>query len=88
MRRPAHFRPQVSDLLVSLSNGGALSRRPATQIGFQYRRRTVGGLIQPDVRSRRDDLIDPVQNVVAETNLGTGEQIVEMLHRARAIMLI
>ncbi len=39
---------------------------------------TLGSLIQPDIGSGRDDLIDPVQNVVTETNLGPGEQIVEM----------
>ena len=47
------------------------------------RRRIVSGPIRRDIDSRRDDLVDPVQNFVIETNLCAGEQVVEVLHRAR-----
>src|SRR3954454_5019510 len=58
--------------------------RPAPRAGLQprvVRPAAVGGI---DVQSRRDDLVDPVEDVVAERHVRRGELGLQVLHRPRA----
>jgi hypothetical protein len=45
--------------------------------------RGVVGVQLVEVRARRDDFVDPVEHVVAEHEVGSGQQIREVLGRAR-----
>jgi hypothetical protein len=64
--------------------GGALGRRTAPQLGALECRRDVGGLIgRADVGAGWDDLVDPVEDLVGQADLDTGEQVIELLHRSR-----
>ena len=53
----------------------------------RYRVPEGGGLVghvEPaDIGAGRDDLVDPVEDLVGERDVHAGEQVVELLHRAR-----
>jgi hypothetical protein len=64
---------------------GALAGGAAAEVWVLEGGRQVGGLVgQADVGARRDDLVDLVVNVVAERDVDSGDQVVQLLHRARA----
>jgi hypothetical protein len=73
-----------SGLPVFSLGGGAFGQRPAAQVGPHDRRRLVGGLVQRDVDSGRYDFVDAIQEIVPQAHLGARQQVVEMLHDARA----
>jgi hypothetical protein len=54
---------------LSMLRSSAVRYRPVTLSGNQNGGRVVIRFVEPDVHSRRDDLIDLAQNVVAEPNL-------------------
>ena len=62
--------------------GGALAERAAAQSDLLDRRRHVGLVEGPDVGAGRDDLIDPVEDIVGKDDVDPGEQPVELLHGA------
>jgi len=43
----------------------------------------VGLVERADVGAGRDDLVDPVEDLVGERDIGAGQQVVELLHRVR-----
>src|ERR1035441_5340326 len=62
--------------------GRAVGHRSAPQVGALQCRGEVGGLIGcADVGAGRDDLVDPVEDVVGQADFEAGEQVVELLTR-------
>ena len=62
-------------------------RSPAGRLAAEARLPEGGGLVghveAADIGAGRDDLVDPVEYLVGERDVHTGEQVVELLHRAR-----
>src|SRR5256885_1867057 len=63
------------------SGGNPFLDGPAAQVRALQGRGQVGGLVgRADVGPRRDDLVDPVEDLVAERDVDAGQQVVELLH--------
>src|SRR5450631_1144404 len=66
------------------SGGGASAAGSAAEVGALEGRGQVGRLVRcADVGAGRDDLVDPIEDLVAEPDVDAGEQVVKLLHRAR-----
>jgi len=77
--------PAVEERLGDMrSGGGALTDGSAAEVRVLEGRGQVGGLVgRADVGAGRDDLVDPVEDLVGERDVDAGEQVIELLHRAR-----
>jgi hypothetical protein len=78
--------PQV-DLGTVLSSGrwlsgGALAERAAAQLRPLDRRRHVCLVEGADVGSGRDDLIDPVEDIVGKDDVHPREEVIELVDGA------
>src|SRR5580704_19373097 len=65
------------------SGGGAFTGGPTAQARVQQGRWQVRLVERADVGAGRDDLVDLVEDLVGERDVGAGEQVVELLHRVR-----
>src|SRR5664280_64210 len=63
------------------SGGGAFADRSPAQTRILEGRGHVGLVERADVCAGRDDLVDPVEDLVGECDVETGQEIVELLHR-------
>jgi hypothetical protein len=60
------------------SGGGAFIDGPAAEVRALEGRGKVGGLVgRADIGAGRNDLVDPVEDLVGERDLDAGEQVVE-----------
>src|SRR5215211_6353498 len=66
------------------SGGGAVFGGSAAKAGELDGSGDVGLVERADVGAGRDDLVDAVEDVVAERDVDAGEQIVEVAHGARS----
>ena len=64
--------------------GGALGYWAAAQQGLLDGGRVVGHVEPPDVGAGRHDGVDPVEHLVGQDGAAAGEQVVEVIHRARS----
>jgi hypothetical protein len=65
------------------SGGGAFLDGPAAEVRVLEGRGPVGHVELADIAAGRDDLVDLVEDLVGERDVGAGEEVIELLHGAR-----
>src|SRR5450631_160134 len=81
--RSAASRPPWETGAWMRSGSGAFIDGSAAQTRIVEGRGQVGLVERADGGAGRDDLVDLVEDVVGERDVGGGEQVVELLHRVR-----
>jgi hypothetical protein len=66
------------------TSGGTLALRSAAQPWLMECRGDVRSVERANIGSGRDDLVNAVNDLVAEHDVDAGEEIVELFDRARA----
>src|SRR5580658_9159659 len=66
------------------SGRGTVAGQATAQAGLLDGGRVVGHVQSPDVGARSHDGVDPVEDLVGQRGLGAREEVVEVLHGARA----